>query len=202
MVPNAVVSLDHFGDARTRPQIGREPVRLRPLEQSLPETRFLARGQEAGPTWMGRAVKPPITLASVGLPPSPHTTGVSADSIRDLGAEEAPLQHFDRPPPPPLQLCCTAVGSHESMHRHLPYPCINYTWISNAMPTEVGNKVFAHLLLFGGHQWWKGMQGLYRPLLTAKINSQIQGGTLPDAAATNVVHRVCSGIIEDKKRCA
>ena len=71
--------------------------------------------------------------------------------------------------------------------------------VANAMPTEVGNKVFAHLLLFGGHQWWRRMQSLYRPLLTAKINSQIQGGTLPDVAATNVVHRVCSGIIEDKK---
>ena len=67
------------------------------------------------------------------------------------------------------------------------------------MPTEVGNKAFGHLLLFGGHVWWNCNRMAYRPLFTAEINSEIQGGTLPDVAATNVVQRVCSRVIEDKK---
>lgn len=66
------------------------------------------------------------------------------------------------------------------------------------MPTEVGNKVFAHLLLFGGHQWWRGMQSLYRPLLTAKINSEMHVGIQLDEAATNVVQRISWDFIDEK----
>ncbi len=70
---------------------------------------------------------------------------------------------------------------------------------ANELPTEVGNKILAYLLRLGGHVWWNSKQTVYKTLFTDVMDSEMQSGTYPDEAARNVVERVCSGIIEDKK---
>ena len=129
MVLDAVLLLDQLANARARPKIGREPIGLRSLQESLHEERLLTFGQTGGAPRMRLGGQPGLSLPSVGLSPSTDTAGIRAYTIGDFGRREALVEQLDPPSSPPLQLRCAAVWSHESMYRPIAVSCIDYTGI-------------------------------------------------------------------------